>query len=844
VTELPIESIAAGLVDSLEASVNFVLQAEPGAGKTTRVPVILLEAGVADAGEIWVSQPRRIAARMAASRVAYQLGEPVGRTCGYQVRFETKASGATKIRFMTEGLLARRLREDPKLSGVGAVLLDEFHERHIDADVSLALLRRLQHGPRPDLRIGVMSATLDPDAVAAYLGGPALRCPGRTHPVEIEYEDKVSDRPLTTRVSRALTTLGERNIRGSVLVFLPGAREIRDVLEACGGQARHLGLQPVALHGDLPAAEQDAAVATDTGPKLIATTNLAETSLTIDGVVAVIDSGLARKPSFDPWSGVPRLTLAKVSQASAIQRAGRAGRTGPGHCVRLFTRPDFERRPAFDEPELQRLDLAQAMLDLRAAGLTDPRTLDWFEPPPQASLEAAEDLLRRLDAVQTDGGLTDAGTQMLKIPAHPRLARVMTEAHDRGIGATGATIAALLSERPIRRRTASARRRDAGGTAADVLVDAEALRQFERDPGAARRLDLDAGACRNVLRVRRQLAGAVGARGDRRDVDIDEAVGYATMAGFPDRIGAVRDEGRRVAFAYGGSAELPEDSAAAGSELVVVLDVEERRSAGGRARTFVRSAVPIDADWLLDLLIEHVEERRSVTFDEERERVEATEDIVYGSLVLESRRLDELPPEATEVLRAAARAKGASAFVGDPEALSNLQARTTFAHSHDPRVAPVTATDIEAALDAACEGRASFAELRRADLLQQVMGVMDPAARASLERLAPITVTLPGGRRLGVHYELDRPPWVQSRLQDFFGSTDGPRIADGRQPVVLHLLAPNRRAVQVTTDLAGFWERHYPDLRKQLMRRYPKHDWPEDAVHATPPKPGRARRPR
>ena len=842
--KLPIESIRAPLLEGLERQRHFVLQAEPGAGKTTRVPVMLHEAGVLGDGEVLVAQPRRIAARMAALRVAQTLGEPVGETCGYQVRFDSKVGPRTRIRFVTEGLLLRRLRDDPMLRGVAAVILDEFHERHIHTDVALALLRRLAR-KRDDLRIGVMSATLAPGPIADHLGCTPLHCEGRTFPVEVSHAAKASDRPLQGQVSVALRTLASDGLSGSVLVFLPGAREIRACAKHLAGQAEHLGLELVQLHGDLPAREQDRAVAAGDRPKLILSTNVAETSVTIDHVVAVIDSGLARKPSHNPWTGIPTLTLAKISRASAEQRAGRAGRVQAGHCIRLFSKHDFDRRPAFDAPELCRLDLAGAMLDLRAAGLQGPDALEWFEPPPTAAVDAAETLLRRLGAVDEGGALTAMGKGMLTHPVHPRLARVLEEAKARRVASLGTTAVALLSERAIHRRDA---RRVTRTAASDVVVDAEDLRTFERDgASAAHRLGLDIGACKMVLRVQAQLRRSLKVRGDsKRPTPAEEdALGLALLAGFPDRIGRLRTGSSgalELVFAEGGSAALDEHSSVRDTELAVALAVEERKGPRGQPTVLIRSAASVELEGLLELFVDDLEEHRVVTFDTERERVSAVEEVRLGALVVETNKLRELPPEASQALFDAARAKGLEAFITDRDSAKALESRTRFAHRHDEQIPVLDDTKMLEVLRTACEGRSSFAQLRKAGLLGLALDTLPPQARAALERFAPTHVSLPGGRRLRVHYELDRDPWVESRLQDFFGSAQGPTVADGRVPLVLHLLAPNMRAVQVSTDLAGFWERHYPEQRKILKRRYPKHDWPEKPLEAKPPAPRPRRR--
>jgi len=856
---LPIDAALPEILARFRSEERLVLVAEPGAGKTTRLPAALLDAGLAEEGEILVLEPRRLAARSAAAYVAAQLGEPVGRRCGYRVRFEAAVSRETRLCFQTEGLLARRLRDDPDLAGVAFVLLDEFHERHVVTDLNLGLVRlaqaRRREAGRP-LRLALLSATLDAEAVAARLDAPLVRVPGRTHPVAIEHLEAEALRPrrgereaprLETLVARALRRLLREGLDGHVLVLLPGVTEIRRAAAACEELAREADLAVLPLHGELSAAEQDRALAPAGGArqrKLVLATNVAETSITIDGVVAVIDSGLARVPGHDPFSGLPRLRVAKVSRASATQRAGRAGRTGPGRCLRLYTREDHDARDERDVPELLRLELSEALLALHGAGITDPHRFPWLDPPPDAALDAAETLLRRLGALEAGESptLSEIGRAMLRLPLHPRLARLVVAcersgANEPAAGELGAAAAALLGERRVRRGPAPERR-----ASADLVLELEDLAAVERHEATPASLGLDPAACRRVARVRAQLVRSLerprGRRAAPRALDPDAAdllLRRALLVAFPDRVARARDTAsgeRGLALAGGGSALLARESAVQGVAWLLALDAEERRGPGG-SRVLVRSAAAIEPEWLLELFPERIEERIELAFDPARERVEARSALRFEGLVLAESTLRTLPPEASERLREAALAAGPACFA-EPGALARLAARSAFARALAPNLPVLDAAHARAVLGALCVGRTSFAELREAGLVAAIEAGLEGGARAQLERLAPREVALPGRRRVAVHYEEGKPPWIESRLQDFFGAREGPRVGEGRVPLVLHLLAPNRRALQVTTDLAGFWERHYPALRRQLERRYPRHAWPEDPLRPGP----------
>ncbi len=752
------------ILEAIRNGENVVVEAAPGAGKTTRVPPALLSVC---RGDVVVLEPRRIAARMAARRVAEEMGVRLGVEVGYQVRFEEVASKATRLRFVTEGVLTRRMVTDPLLKGVSCVVLDEFHERHIDTDLALALLRRLQLGPRPDLRLLVMSATLDAEPVAAYLGGARrVRSEGRLFPIEVEYAPSTSA-PLEDQVASAV---GRLTGPGDVLVFLPGAFEIGRARRALEPLARSAGLLVVTLHGDLSPAEQDSAVQPAPQRKVILSTNLAESSVTIDGVTAVIDSGLVRIASDSPWTGLPSLHVAKISRASAEQRAGRAGRTAPGRVIRLYPREDFARRAEFDVPEIRRRELSQTVLELHAMGVS---TLAWFEDPPLEALAAAERLLDLL------GASSEMARAMARLPLHPRLARLVVEAERRGVGEKGCAAAAVLSAG----ERLSGSRHDAPS---DVLL----LIEQEWQP--------------NTRRVFDQLRRYVKSRGVS-----DEALGLAVLAAFPDRL--ARRRGASDLVLSSGPATLAPASACR-APLLVAVDVEERRD---RGVPLVRLASAVQPEWLIELFADRVEERRGVEWNRTAERVEAVDALVFDGLVIEETRGGM--PDVLEASRLLAE-KAGEADIGkfvDREAFAQFQARVDFAG---------LSYDFPAVLAGLCFGLRSFAELASADLLNALVAKLP----VRLEDVAPTRWKLPSGRAAKVEYAIGQTPWVSSRLQDFFGMKETPRV--NGVPLVVHLLAPNQRPVQVTVDLAGFWERLYPQVRRELMRRYPRHAWPEKPV--------------
>lgn len=734
----------------------MVVEAPPGSGKTTRIP-----AAIAERFDVvtWVLEPRRIAARAAARWVASERGQRVGEDVGFAMRFERASSPATRVLYVTEALLVRRLDD---LDGIGAVVIDEFHERSIHADVALAWCKELRTR-RPELKLVVMSATLDGASVATYLGCGVVRAEGQLHPVTLEHADPRDGRSLEDRVRAAVNAAA-----GDTLVFLPGRGEIA----RCQDHLRDIAADILPLHGDVESADQDRALRRGSRRRVVLATNVAETSITAEGITTVVDSGLHRVAGHDPWTGFPTLELAPIPRTSAAQRAGRAGRLGPGRCVRLYTQPDHDARPAALAPELLRADLAPVVLALGG------RALDWLDPPPAGTWAAAVSLLRRLGALAGDGAalhVTDVGLAMRALPLHPRLSRVLVEAMGLGVG----EIACALVTLPGRAEG------DLVALALDGRGDARESRQLRALlPRELPRAPADPAARARLL-------------------------ARALLAGFPDRVG--RREAARVRMAESGAATCPHGLDA----FVVVPDVER---VGTRTRARAMTEIPVD--WLLDGAAVVTETRWT------GERVDVREELRYGALVLEG---ESVPGDPAAVAELLAEHVVGSRDLEEWERGLEWIARVGYLRRSG---IDLPAIDEAALVRQACAGSRSLAELKRVSALDAGRALLGADA-ARVDRLAPEHVALPGRARAPVRYTGDSPR-VSSRMQDFFGLREGPSIHGG--PLVVELLAPSGRPVQVTRDLAGFWTRHWPQLRKELMRRYPRHRWPEDPqarVHST-----------
>ncbi|HEY7313584.1 MAG TPA: ATP-dependent helicase HrpB [Gemmataceae bacterium] len=841
---LPIDPILPEFLAALRSQASVVVRAPTGAGKTTRVPPAILDAGLAEGGRIVMLEPRRLAARAAARRMADERGGRLGDEIGYHVRFDRRCGPNTRLLVVTPGILIRLLHDDPFLESTRVVLFDEFHERGLESDLALGMVRLVQQTVRPELRLVVMSATLVVEPVSAYLGGcPIVVGEGRLHPVEIVYEPRPQQQPWPLTVARAVERALERT-PGDLLVFLPGLQEIRQTARHLEALAAERDLAVLPLHGELPAEQQDAALLPQRRRKIVLATNVAETSITVEGVTGVVDSGLARMLVFDPRVGLDRLQLTPISRASADQRAGRAGRTRPGMCVRLWSAGTHLGRPEQTEPEIRRVDLAGAVLQLLHLGETDVLRFPWLEPPKEATVMQALALLRRLGAVE-GRGLTDLGRAMARLPAHPRLARLLIEGRRLGSPERVALAAALLSERDPFARSVdqpfSAGPRHA--TPSDVLDRVEALEEYERTGRTSTALgSLNRSAARFVLHARDQLLRSPRSAKRGRDSFLsseDDVLPRALLAAFPDRVARRREAGSPRGVMVGGrGVRLAPSSGVCEAEFFLCIDVD-----AGQKETLVRQASAIERDWLP---AEQVSSAVEVEFEEETERVTAKGRVRFADLVIEE--TDAPLPDNAEtarVLAAAAAARLERILPPDdsPAGLYRTRVRCLRAWMPELKLTALDEAELRELLTWLCHGRRSFADVRKADWLQAYQGRLGHSQRQAVEREAPERLLVPSGSRIALRYELGRPPVLAVRIQEVFGLTDTPRIAGGRIPVLLHLLGPNYRPQQVTDDLRSFWANTYPQVRKELRARYPKHAWPDDPLTAAPEHRPRRKRP-
>lgn len=829
-SRLPVEEALPRLKEALRTGVNAVLVAPPGAGKTTRVPLALLEEPWAVGKRILMLEPRRLAARSAARYMAGLLDEPVGKTVGYRIRLDTRVGPHTRIEVITEGILTRMLQADPALDGVAAVLFDEFHERSLHADLGLALCLQAQGLLREDLRLVVMSATLEAEPVAGLLGdAPIVASQGRAYPVETRYAHRSPEGRIEDAVVPAVLA-ALRELAGDMLVFLPGAGEIRRVEERLQGllQSQAAVVRVLPLHGTLPQEAQDLALAPASSPgqrKVVLATSIAETSLTVEGVRIVVDSGLSRVPRFSPRTGMTRLVTVPVSRASADQRRGRAGRQGPGVCIRLWTEQEHRQLPVRTPPEILEADLAPLALELAAWGAA-PEELRWLDAPPAAALAQARELLARLGALGAGGRLTPHGQALAGVGLHPRLAHMALAAKELGLGALGCQLAAILGQRDFLRA--------AGGPGnADLRLRVEALRRPDRGQAAALGLAVDNAARSRIQKEAEQWMRELDCpREQDGGEDELDACGLLLAFAYPDRIGQQRSPGRFL-LRNGRGAAVSEGQPLAYAPYLVAAELDDQ---GPDSRVYLGASVELAQ--LEAHLGAQLEQETVVAWDREQQAVRARRRVRLGAVALRDQPLPNPPSElVAQALLQGAAEEGLSLLPWN-KASRQLLARLRFMRQADSSWPDVSEEALLGSLPdwlgPYIDGMRTRGDLARLSMTDVLTGMLDWSRRQELDRLAPTHIAVPSGSRIPVDYSDPAQPVLAVRLQELFGLTETPAIAGGRVPVVLHLLSPAQRPVQVTRDLASFWRDTYFEVKKDLKGRYPKHYWPDNPLEAAP----------
>jgi ATP-dependent helicase HrpB len=825
--DLPIAAVLEELHKALVDNASAVLQAPPGAGKTTCIPLYLMNASWLAGRKIVMLAPRRLAARAAAGRMADLLQEKVGRTVGYRVRMDSRISAATRIEVVTEGVLTRMLQSDPSLEGVGLVIFDEYHERSLDADLGLALCLDMQGVLNKELRLLVMSATIEATTVAALLGdAPVIACPGRSFPVETRYQGRHTPVFSGDAIAAVVRSAG-RSESGSILVFLPGAAEIRQVARLL----EKAGLGPewiiAPLFGNLPRSAQDRAIAPASSGKrkIVLATSIAETSLTIEGIRLVVDSGLQRVPRFDVRSGLTRLVTVPVSRASADQRRGRAGRMGPGICLRLWSDRVHHTLPAAHRPEILEADLAGPALELAIWGVDDPGRLRWLDPPSPDAFDNACRLLRSLGALDADGRITDHGSRMAALPLHPRLAHMMVAADSPGLGGAACDLAALLSERDVVRF-------DPGRTDADMSIRLDLVRSARRKRSLAYPdATVDFSAVRRVVRTADHLRRRLGCSTADGDAG---STGRLLAWAYPDRIARQRPAGRgKFLLANGRGAYLDPVEPLAAEAFLVAVELD-----GDRRNARIYRAAACDVDALRQQFAHQTQWAETVAWDSERRVVAARRDLKLGALTLHSEPL--AAPDPQQILAAlleGIRQQGIQCLPWT-KALRRWQDRVCFLRNtvKDHQTWPDVSDDglittLTQWLAPFLGGTTRLRDLAKIELKKALGSMLSYRQRRLLDELAPTHLTVPSGSRIPIDYSGDVPV-LAVRLQEMFGLTETPAVAGGRQALLIHLLSPAGRPVQITRDLAGFWQAGYSEVKKELKGRYPKHYWPDDPLQA------------
>jgi ATP-dependent helicase HrpB len=836
--ELPIFELETALTTALRMHSRLVLQAPTGSGKSTQVPQIVLDHGLAGEGEIVVLQPRRLATRMLAARVAHERGVRLGDEVGYQIRLDKVCSAKTRIRFVTEGVLLRQMLSDPELRGISVIVFDEFHERHLYGDITLARALDLQEQRRPDLKLVVMSATLDAGALQKYLAPcELLTSRGRTFPVDHYYLDKpLGDWPVWDATAEEFERLA-RQSEGDVLVFMPGSYEIQRTIQAIRNTPSGSQCLVLPLHGELPAAAQDAAVASYDRRKVIVSTNVAETSLTIDGVRIVIDSGLAKIARFDPYRGINTLLVERISRASADQRAGRAGRTAPGQCLRLWTEREHHDRAPQELPEVKRLDLAEVVLTLKASGVEDVAAFRWLEAPDARGIERALALLTDLGALDGAGAITALGRRMLVFPVHPRYARMLLAAHELGCVRDVALIAALTQGRNLLRRAEGKKMQQDREVSLGENVDSDFFtmmrahrfaEQRNFNPQPCRELGINAFAAREAAALADQflrIAKEEGLMIDARDSS-NEVLQRCVLAGFPDMVALRLDSGTlRCALVHGRKGVLARESVVSAPLLVAseVREVEIR----GDVETLLTLGTAIREEWLRELFPESFQETTDVFFDSALRRVIAKRQTRFHDLVLHAEQTDKVPHEQAAALLAREIEAGRCPLKNWDNAVDQWILRLNRLVEWYPEfeLPKLGADDRRMLIEQICFGATSYKDIKERAVWPTVKGWLSAAQMDLVEKYAPERLELPNGRKAKIIYDAKAAPTIAARIQDLYGVTGELRIAGNRVPLVIQVLAPNHRPIQVTQNLATFWKENYPKIKQELQRKYPKHEW-------------------
>jgi len=832
---LPIDPLLPRIKAAFRDHWAVVPQAPPGSGKTTRVPLALLDAVSPQQGRIILLEPRRLAAVSACRWMARTLGEEVGQTVGYSIRFDSRTSARTRIEVVTEGILTRRILADPALEGTAMVIFDEFHERSLQTDLALTLCLDIRSGLREDLKLLVMSATLDVGPVAALLGhAPVISAERRVFPVEERYGEDDRTSLLESRMTAAVRrALGEK--AGDILAFLPGAGEIRRTAERLAGTLGD-GKNDATIHplyGDLPFAQQEQAIlpARDGRRKIVLATNIAETSLTIEGVRVVIDGGFTRALRYDPATGMNRLVTVPVSRAAALQRKGRAGRLGPGVCYRLYSPHAFASLIPHAPPEILVSDLASLVLELACWGVRDPKMLSWLDPPPEAAWQAARALLLTLGALDRNGQATPAGRAMVRLPLHPRLGRLLLRAEELGSVAVGADLAALLSERDIFRRTDF---EAAGPQEKPDISDRLDRISAWRQSGRASK-EVDPGALQAIDRVSRQLMHLMGKRRRSSPEDRAASIPRLLLSAYPDRIAKKRDDGMNRFLLRGGrGVSIPQGGTLAGNLYIIAVHVD----AGKKAEGVVHVAEPVSEALIRREMVDRIDVQRRVEWDRREGRIVSFREERLGSILLSATPVTpedrETPPMLCGLIR-----NGIVKLSFDKEA-RQLQGRIALMKRAFPEEAwpdlsePALLESPETWLQPFLAGIRTQAELLNLDISAALQARLTWSQRTLLDERAPAALAVPSGHRIALDYDAGEIPVLAVKLQEMFGLADTPTIAGGRIKVLLHLLSPARRPLQITQDLKGFWDGSYHLVKKELKGRYPKHPWPDDPWNAVP----------